>query len=99
MKRSLLIASLGLACLCSTMHAECLRGGSEIAEIYFLKRLGRAAHVLQSIHQRKIFSAMCQENCTVFDKNLRFNHHSIQQCMEERLAWHKIIHINKDAGP
>ena len=89
MKGSLLIASLGLACLCSTMHAEhaeyaeYLRGGSEIAEIYFLKRLERAAHVLQSIHQRKIFSAMCQENCTVFDKNLRFNHHSVQQCMEE----------------
>jgi len=62
------------------LDGENFQGG--VLQICFLKRLARAAETLQMIHERNIFSVICEKssNCFVFDDSLVFFNEEIDEC-------------------
>jgi len=65
-----------------------------VLQVYFLKRLTRAAHTLAIVHEKNLFPCICEKNpnCFVFDETLIFLNEEIEECKQA------IVH-NKSLQP
>ncbi|MCK5632907.1 hypothetical protein KAH94_04110 [bacterium] len=55
-----------------------------IVQLYFIKRLEKAAKLLQTIHKKKIFPSLCKAiegNCKIFNDTSMFHNKKIKQCI------------------
>lgn len=90
-----------LMMLCVSPHTRCDQDGDkdirqEVLNAFMLKRLDKAAHLIEQLHKKGIFPKLCAKipgnMCTIFDNETLFVYEDINHCKE-------LIQIKKSLQP